>query len=153
MIPKNISSISRIKPDGTKFSLSDLPLNRFVFLGKQYKDSSIVHTVYLRKPSLGNTCYAQPKVKLSGYCSYALLNCNTTGILGVMFLTYTNKTKISSCCISVERNIQLDKIQEETFIPLFILERLDLLVYSSDCGSVIVIPTIISDTSLLVPVT
>jgi hypothetical protein len=144
------SKVSRIRPSGLNFSLSEVPLGRFVQLGKQHKDPAIVHTVYLRKPSLGDTCFVNPRIKVSGYCSYSLIECESIGLLGVVFYTYCKKTKINPNSIVVERNVQLDKSQEEIFTPLFTLERLDLLIYPSDCGSVVVIPTVLLDVSLIV---
>jgi hypothetical protein len=150
MTTKRPSTLSRLRKPESKFSLSDIPLSRFVMLGKQYKDNSIVHTAYLRKPSLGDTCFAHARIQVSGYCSYSLVSCESVGLLGVIFYTYCNKTIISSNSIVVERNVQLDNSQDEEYTPLFTLERLDLLVYPSDCGSVVIIPTVLLDTSLIV---
>lgn len=149
---KHPITISRIRNESAKFTLSDIPLSKFVVLGRQHRDTSVIHTAYLRKPSLGTNCYIHPRIKISGYCSYSLVSCERIGLLGVVFFTYCKKTQISNNIIIVERNVQLEKHQEELFQPLFTLERLDLLVYPSDCGSVIIIPTILADTSLLVQV-
>lgn len=142
--------ISRIRGAETKFSLSDIPLSRFVVLGKQHKDTATMHVAYLRKPSIGSECLVQPAIKVSGYCSYSLVTCQNTGLLGVVFYTYNNKTFVDSNVMTIERNIYLDDVQAEVFTPLFTLERLDLLLYPSDCGSLVVIPTILLDTSLVV---
>lgn len=145
--------LSRIRAPDSKFSLSDVPLFRFVVLGRQHKETAVSHTVYLRKPSLAETCSVSAPIKVSGYCSYSLISCSNIGLLGVVFYTYCNRTKISTNSIVVERTVQLEKLQEELFTPLFTLERLDLLVYLSDCGSVVIVPTVLLDTSLLVKAT
>ncbi len=139
--------------DGTPFSLNGLPVNRFINLGRQYRDNSIVHTVYIRKLTLGCGCTIQPRKQISGYCYYSLIECENAGIVGVVFYTYINKTRVTHFALTVERNVQLEKVQEESFTPMFILEKSDLLVYSSDCGSVVVISTLVVDTPLLVQVT
>jgi len=148
---KKPSSISRVRLDDSRFTLGDIPINRFVKLGRQSKDASIVHTAYVRKPSLGSTCYTHPKVKLTGYCSYSLVSCESIGILGAIFYTYKERTRIHPNYLVISRHVS-ESLHDEVFSPVFTLERLDLLAYPSNCGSVIVVPTTMLDVSLLVQV-
>lgn len=150
MDKKKTSSISRIRTDSERFSLSDIALNTFVSLGKQHKDPSIIHSVYIRRHTIGQTCYVQPRTKVSGYCSYSLVSCSNVGLLGVVFYTYKDKTSLTPQSLVMSRHVENDDVTDEIFTPLFTLERLDLLLYTSNYGSVVVIPTIVLDTSFLV---
>jgi hypothetical protein len=142
--------ISKIPSDESRFSLSGLGVGKFVNLGKQYKEPSISHIAYLKQKSISNTCYVQNKIKLSGYCSYSLIGCDNLGLIGVLFYTYFDKTVIDQNCLTVSRKIQSDRKQQELFKPLFTLECLDLLVYLSNYGSTIIIPSTVKYSPLLV---
>jgi hypothetical protein len=142
--------VSKIPLDDSRFSLAGLSVGRFLNLGKQYKDPSISHIAYLKQKSISNTCYVQKKTKLSGYCSYSLIGCDNLGLIGAVFYAYDEKTVIEQNCLTISRKIQSDRKQQELFTPLFTLECLDLLIYTSNYGSTIVIPSTVKYSPLLV---
>lgn len=146
-------SISRIKLDDSRFSLDTIDTGVYVHLGSQENEQAVSHFLYLKRQTLGSNCFIHSKTKVSGYCSYYLVSCDNAGLLGAVFFTYFDKTLFSPNKLAVGRNVQDDLNQNEVFTPLFTLERLDILMYTSNYGSVVIIPSVVSDLSLIVPVT
>lgn len=142
-------TVSRVK-EGKSFLVTDLQTGRFQSIGVQHNDSTILHSIYLKKFTHTKTCTVLDKEKLSGYCYYSLIKCSISGIIGILFYTYVDKTVVTLTSLAVSRRVQQDNKKCEEFKPLFILEGLDLYVYSSDTGSVLIIPNRVTTSSLVV---
>jgi hypothetical protein len=137
--------LSRIKHDAT-FDLSDLGLHKFVCLGKS--SNSMVHTAFLNK-RVTSECSLSDRFKITGYCSYYFIKSNNS-LVGVMFASFLSKTEVTSYRLRVVRNSYTDVDEPEEFVPDFKLEKSSLLLFSSNCGSVLAIPADLQDKSSII---
>lgn len=138
---------SPIKFEGEKFSLPSFPVNRFVPLGQQRGNKGITHTLFLSKTPIHPSFFVGDTVQVSGYCSYRLLyNNNDSVLIGVVFITPSNKTVVSDFHMVAGNTFAGIP---ENFEPSFILENSGILLFKANDSSVLAIPSEV-DSSLLI---
>lgn len=120
---------------GNVFNL-DVPYSKqFVNLGESRNNRGNLNVFYNVVPNTKQLFKLGDRRKISGYCSYYLAYSNVNILCGVLFTAFKTITKVEPFKLLVSAS---DKGQYE---PLFILEKMNLLVYRTKESSVLVIPS------------
>lgn len=110
-----------------------LPVGRFFDLGSERGNKGVRHTAFLSNNSLTNEFTVTDRYQLGGSCSAYLMHEGSQPI-GALFTTMTYGTVLSDFCLSVVVD------GADSFEPSFLLERVNLLAFRGDNGSILIIP-------------
>lgn len=131
--------------DGTKFNLPLYQPKRFISL-KGKRRRGITTSLFLSMSPINDVFFVGEAKKLSGYCSYHLLyNDNVNLICGAIFRSLKSRTHVRRLKLIIGgQSDDLGEVQ-----PIFVLEKLGLLVYKAEDSSILIVPDCI-DSPLVV---
>lgn len=138
--------ISPVKFDLQKFQIANREVNKFIKLGHQRGNTGIIHTLFLRRHPVLDTFYVKEKHQLSGYLSYYFVFNNDRVLIGVLFASHAHKTVSSDFMLIVG-----DCDSSANFEPQFALENCGILIFKSDEGTTLLIPSEL-DSSMIIKV-